>query len=73
MVQQPRGRVLSQADVRVSTAPIRVGDDSPAAAAAHVHASPDVSVQRNAQGDVVEIHVRCACGQTTVIDCQYPA
>jgi hypothetical protein len=38
-----------------------------------VHASPDVSVQRNAQGDDVEIHVRCACGQTTVIDCQYPA
>ncbi|MEZ6061530.1 MAG: hypothetical protein R3C19_14385 [Planctomycetaceae bacterium] len=65
-----RGRVLSQADVRVSSAPVRVGEDSPAGHA-HVDGVASVSVQRDTNGDVVEIHFRCACGETTVVNCKY--
>ena len=71
MIQQQRSRVLSQTDVRVSNSPVRVGDKDMTASVTHTHSSPEVSVQRNSIGDVVEIHVRCSCGETTVINCQY--
>ncbi len=70
MAVPARSRVLSQADVRVSSAPVVVGHEQ---AGAHTHSKDgsEVSIQRDAAGDVVEIRVRCACGESTIINCRY--
>ncbi|MCA9085935.1 MAG: hypothetical protein KDA81_17875 [Planctomycetaceae bacterium] len=73
MMVQGRGRVLSQQNVRVSSAPVRVGvrmqpsnttDARPGAA--------KVEQVCDASGNVTEIHVHCQCGHITVIACDYP-
>ena len=65
-----RPKVLSQADVRMSTAPVRIGEGQ--AAAQPVHQS-EIKVEHNSEGDVIRIRVECRCGGTTVIDCDYAA
>ncbi len=78
-----RPKVLSQADVKVSNSPVRVGD-SPLAAAASIAASmppgsletskhePQLSVETDDVGDVVRIRVHCGCGEEITICCDYP-
>jgi len=75
-----RSKILSQTDVRLSDAPVRVGESSVAIAAAmedatstagHDHA-PEVSVDHDAAGNVARIHIRCLCGEAITISCDYP-
>ncbi|MFY9254986.1 MAG: hypothetical protein WAO83_16170 [Fuerstiella sp.] len=40
-------------------------------APSHQHGSPSVDVVRNNAGDVIQIMVRCACGEVTNINCDY--
>lgn len=73
-----RQKVLSQTDVRVSDAPVRVGESPLAMALAasgspsdpHGH-SPELSVEHDGAGNVVRIHVRCQCGEDITISCEY--
>ena len=78
MSEASRNRILSGGDVRVSAAPVRVGVNSPFGAngtPSHQHGdtdgAPQVKEVRDAAGNVTQIHVQCACGQTTVIECEY--
>lgn len=73
-------RILSQTDVRLSDAPVRVGESSAAIAAAmggvqtdaeHSHVT-ELSVDQDAVGNVVRIHIRCLCGENITISCDYP-
>ena len=68
-----KSRVLAETDVRVSGSPVRVGRALPAAEDGEEsrQADTDVSVKRDAAGNVVEIHVTCSCGELTVIACEY--
>jgi hypothetical protein len=62
----PVARVLSQANVRLVTDPIRVGMRTPPT---HAH-DPVVNITRRGER-VQQIEVRCACGQVVIIDCEY--
>ncbi len=58
-------RVLSQANVRIQTDPIRVGVRDEA----HSH-DPVINVVR--RGDRVhQIEIRCGCGQLIQLECDY--
>ncbi|MEO2036622.1 MAG: hypothetical protein ABGZ35_31485 [Planctomycetaceae bacterium] len=79
-MQGTRSKILSQTDVRLSDAPVRVGESPDAIAAAlqdataatgHNH-TPEVSVDHDLLGNVVRIHVRCVCGEAISISCDYP-
>ena len=72
MTESTRGRVLSSEQVRLSAQPVRVGGRTAANGDDGADA-PGVQEVRNAAGDIVEIHVRCACGDVTVIACDYAA
>jgi len=72
-------KILSSSDVIVSDAPVRIGDSSASAASvgdasllndAEAH-TPAVSVEHDAQGNVVRIHVRCGCGEDISLACDY--
>ena len=66
-VMTSRGRILSSQQVRFSEAPVRLS--------AHVHSlhsEPSVSVKTDPDtGDVIEISVRCTCGEVIVVACNY--
>ena len=72
MIYGSKGRVLSQQQVRVSPAPVRIG-----AKAQRVESSAEdaggvrVEQVRDPSGNVTEIHVYCKCGNVTVIACDY--
>jgi len=66
-IMTSRGRVLTRQQVRFSDAPVRLS--SPANC---LHEAPGVSIKTNpATGDVIEIVVRCNCGEVTVVKCDY--
>jgi hypothetical protein len=64
-------RVLSEHQVRVSSAPVRVGTNSNASVAEPKNGSATVNEVRDQTGNLVEIHVTCDCGKTVVIACDY--
>ena len=65
-------RVLSEHQVRVSSAPVRVGKNKAAPIAEPSHAgTATVNEVRDQTGNLVEIHVTCDCGKTVVIACDY--
>jgi hypothetical protein len=68
-MQGTRSKILSQTDVRLSDAPVRVGESPDAIG--HNH-TPEVSVDHDLLGNVVRIHVRCVCGEAISISCDYP-
>ncbi len=79
MTEATRNRILSGGEVRVSAAPIRVGANSAMGMQSgsphtngEAHHAPTVKEVRDAAGNVTQIHVQCGCGQTTVIECEYP-
>lgn len=78
MIEGTRNSVLSGNDVRISNAPVRVGASVASTSAKAVlgetsHASGKANVRevRDASGNIVEIHVQCNCGATTVLSCHY--
>ena len=63
----PRGRILSRDQVRVSDAPVSLEIQKQCSSG-----STDVRVETDPiTGDLLAIHVRCSCGEVTVIDCHY--
>lgn len=59
------GPVISGTYVRVSAHPIVVADK-------HADGTPIVTLKR--EGNLIrEIQIRCACGETIVLDCEYAA
>lgn len=66
-----RGRVLTRQQVRFSDAPVRLS--SPAfSPVSCLHEAPGVSITTDPEtGDVMEIVVRCNCGEVTVVKCDY--
>ncbi|MDG1894894.1 MAG: hypothetical protein P8J37_08300 [Fuerstiella sp.] len=65
-------RVLSEDQVRVNSAPIRVGTSNTSAVAGQTQGdSATVEEVRDQSGNLVEIHVTCDCGKTAVIACDY--
>jgi hypothetical protein len=65
-------RVLSEHQVRVSSAPVRVGTDTAEPVAGQSqNGAATVNEVRDQTGNVVEIHVTCDCGKTVVIGCDY--
>lgn len=81
MTEVARGRVFRERDVAVSSQPVRIGGRSlPAsepgaqpATGSDTAGEATVREVRDQQGRVIEIHVRCACGSTSVIACDYAA
>ncbi|MEQ9407233.1 MAG: hypothetical protein RIK87_05880 [Fuerstiella sp.] len=72
MIEGSRSRVLSGKDVRVSAAPVRVGGRT----IHHDHQDAEsgpatLREVRDADGNITEIHLRCGCGTTTVVLCEY--
>lgn len=39
--------------------------------AAHHHTDPEIELVRNGSGDIIRIDVRCECGHTTSLHCEY--
>jgi hypothetical protein len=75
-----RSKVLSHAEVRLSDAPIRVGESSQTQAleqtqsrlqSDHVHET-SISLDHDQHGNVAVIHIRCQCGEDITISCDYP-
>ncbi len=58
-------RVLSRDSVTVSPQPVCVGDGGSTSDAFGVELMREGAVTR-------EIHVRCSCGQTVILECEYP-
>lgn len=59
------GPIICGTQVRVSAHPIIVADK-------HSDGTPIVTLKR--EGNVIrEIQIRCACGETIVLDCEYAA
>jgi|GEM_PF-4667962 len=74
-------KILSSRNVRVSDAPVRVGDVQTSAALSngntpgtdgnHNH-EPEVALEHDANGNVATITIRCRCGEELTIACDYP-
>lgn len=81
MTDVARGRVFRESDVAISSKPVRIGGRPLSAAAPQPplhddggdHTEASVREVRDALGRVTEIHVRCSCGSTSVIACDYAA
>ena len=72
MVGTSGKRVLSEHQVRVSAAPVRVGQDiAPVTAVQSAGNSAEVNEVRDQNGNLQELHVTCGCGKTIVIECDY--
>lgn len=57
--------ILSGSRVRLAPHPIRVANK-------HPDGTPEVTLRR--EGHLIkEIHIRCACGELIVLDCEYDA
>jgi len=76
-----RSKVLSHSEVRLSDAPVRVGESPQTQAAEqtqsklqsdHIHQT-SISLDHDQHGNVAVIHVRCQCGENITISCDYPA
>ncbi len=70
-------RILPGTAVRVSDAPIRVGDiqalramNPPPGDSSPPHETT-LRVEHDAAGNVARIHVQCRCGEESVIVCEY--
>ncbi|MCP4171430.1 MAG: hypothetical protein GY758_11725 [Fuerstiella sp.] len=63
-------RVLNEHQVRVSSAPVRVGTNT-AAPGPRDSGTANINEVRDQTGNLVEIHVTCDCGKTVVIACDY--
>ena len=62
-----RGRVLSRQQVQISASPVAVGEGHRCS-----HGTPQVHMKTDPQsGDVLEIHIRCGCGDDIVLECHY--
>ncbi len=64
----PRGRILSRQQVKVSDAPVRL--DSQANCGSGQPAKVTLETDP-VTGEVTEIHVHCACGEVTILECRY--
>ncbi|MBL8816037.1 MAG: hypothetical protein JNL58_08400 [Planctomyces sp.] len=64
----PRGRILTRQQVRVSDAPVRL--DSQASCSSGQAAKVTLETDP-VTGEVTEIHVHCACGEVTILECRY--
>ncbi len=72
-------KILSSSDVRLSHAPVRVGEVQPSGGASgsqkrddvHNH-EPEVALEHDANGNVSTISIRCRCGEEITIACDYP-
>ncbi|MCP4784334.1 MAG: hypothetical protein GY903_31890 [Fuerstiella sp.] len=65
-------RVLSEDQVRVSSRPVRIGTDVAAPVGSEsADGLASVNEVRDQSGNLVEIHVTCACGKTVVVACDY--
>ena len=73
MIDGAKTRVLSENDVTVSSAPVRVGGVLPVERPVEPEESCEAAVReiRAADGTLTEIHVQCSCGNTTVVVCEY--
>jgi hypothetical protein len=66
-IMTSRGRVLTRQQVRMSEAPIRLSSPSPC-----LQGESGVSVKTDPEtGDVMELVIRCNCGEVTVVKCDY--
>jgi len=74
-------KILSSSDVRISDAPVRVGEAQAPGASPNLngHGSgdgkhePEVSLEHDAAGNVATISIRCQCGEEITIACDYPS
>jgi len=71
-------KVLSHSDVKLSDAPVLIGD-SPHAILSRAACTdgenphePEISLIHDQHGNVIRIHVRCQCGEDITISCEYP-
>ena len=58
------GPILTGRQVRLNPHPIRVAEK-------HGGGIPQVTLQRDQQNQITEIHIRCSCGELIVLDCDY--
>ncbi len=66
-MSRSRGHVLSGQQVKLSTSAVSLADQfkcAPRQTQVHLETDP-------VTGDVIEIHITCACGEHIVLDCHY--
>jgi hypothetical protein len=64
----PRGRILTRQQVKVSDAPVRLESQSTCLSSQPAKVTLETDP---VTGEVTEIHVHCACGEVTILECRY--
>lgn len=71
MIESSRSRVLSENDVQISAAPVRVGGIPLPPRESKAECEASVREVRDDANRLSEIHVQCSCGESTVVICEY--